>query len=92
MIMRRVSGDRENRESAGKLNDPGKKEKKREMAGNFAKKGKIQEFSFNYINFTKEKFKVRFCLFFEVKTKPFKKLSTYKIYLLNCISWGGRSK
>jgi len=30
-----VSGDRENWELAGKLNDPGKK---REIAGNFAKK------------------------------------------------------
>ena len=60
----RVSSDRENRKLAGKLNDPGKQ---REMAGNFAKRRKIREFSFNHINFKKEKCEVRFWIFFPWK-------------------------
>jgi len=48
-----VSNARENRELAGKLNGFG--EKKRKIAGNFAKRRKIREVSFFYILFKKEK-------------------------------------
>jgi len=45
-----VSSDRENWESAGKLQDPGKNP---DIAGNFSKRRKIREFPFNYIIFEK---------------------------------------
>jgi len=65
-----VSGDRENREnreSAGKWNDTGKK---REMTGNIAKRRKIREFISIILILKKENYEVRFCRFFEEKTKP----------------------
>jgi len=70
MSFSRVSSDRENREFAGKLNDAGKK--KREIARNFAKKGKFGNF-YSVILFLKKKnCEVRFCpSFFKEKTKPF---------------------
>ena len=80
---------RENRELAGKLNDPGIK---REMAGNFAKRRKIWKFSFNYY-LKKKNCGVHFCFSFFKEKNIFFKLSTiYKIYLLNCIPWGEGSK
>jgi len=62
------------------------------MAGNLAKRRKIREFSMNYIIFKKEILRSPFLPFFFVgrnKTFFFKHSTTYKIYLLNCISWGG---
>jgi len=53
-----VSSDRENRELAGKLNDPGKK---REIAANFFKKKENPGLPITYILFLEKKnCKVRF--------------------------------
>jgi len=63
-----VSSDRENRDFAGKLNDPGKNW---DMAGNFAKRRKNWDFSFNYIIFEKEKLQSPFLYFFFQGKKHF---------------------
>ena len=77
----RVSSDRGNWHFASKLNDPGKN---LDIARNF-------ESLFSYIVF--EKVKLQSLFFPRKKQNSFFLLSTiYKIYLQNCISWGGGSK
>jgi len=58
------------------------RKKKREMAGNSAKRRKIREYSFNYINFEKEKLQSPFLPFFFFLRKKqnhfFLKLSNFQ--------------
>jgi len=62
-----MSSNRENREKrelAGKSNDPGKKQ---EIAGNFAERRKIREFSFQLYYFRKRKIAKSVFAFFFLK-------------------------
>jgi len=68
-----------------------------EIAGNFAKKEENPGIFIRIYYFSEVKIAKPFLLFFfKYKTKPFCNKNNFNNfqnrYLLNCISWGGRSK